>query len=1007
MRASPGLFPGKSRKLLKKKPPSLSVKTGGGFVNTIVLGGRKSGRIMRKFRREIGFFCMLPVCVLMTAMLIFSKPGYASSKGTEESKEVIVGYSDNDEMIQTDSNGNLYGYGITYLNELCRYTGWECVYVELPPEERLEGLLDGRVDLLCNVHRDCAEQEELLFSEESSGPEYGMLCTWKDNNEIFYNDYEAIDGKKIGIDRNSDLEQSLRAYGETNGITYEPVYLDGLTEQMAALKNETVDMVLLSSLQETYRCKYVGKAGLEKEYFAVRKGKESLMEELNQAGAALRQEKPFYISSIYKNFYGNPEEKLTGITREEYEFINQNEAIRVACDADSYPLEYVDEETGEYTGVYAAAMRLISEESGLNFEFIPLTNFSEAWDLVASGEVDLIAGNYGNERSAEYYHMTYSQSYLSAEYTLIGRKGLEIRDGMSIALPKNYVGLRYFFQMEEPGWKIALYDSVRDCLKAVNREEADVTAVNAIFLQTVYNLNQYDNLKIVPNMTKTFPISVGIGNNHTEELKSIIDKAIYQIPESEFEKCITEHAINVVYEPSLMETAGKFFPHICGAVLLIILAVFVIIRKREKHFRHLAMTDSITGMWNRVKFYKEAQEILEKNKDRTYLMITLDINKFKFINNDFGSKAGDCILCVMGERIQEIFKERGYTARNTADIFLILTEEKDYRPEMLEPLSKPIYFNNNGKRQYYKVVIKAGIRRIMPGESASDLIPYVDQASIARKTIKDVAGCSQAYYDENMKNILEKESAIEKRMEEALENREFQVYLQPKYDLRSERIMGAEALIRWADPEKGMIPPDEFIPLFEKNGFILKLDFFVYEEVLKRMAQWKQEGKPSICVSVNVSRVHISTMDFFSNLNRLVEKYQVSRRDFELELTETIIGGELNLVKAFIQECKREGFKVSIDDFGSGYSSLNLLKELPVDVLKIDKGFLDEAEESMRSNIIVEQVVEMAKRMEIGTLCEGVETERQLSFLKKIGCDMAQGYLFSRPVPVTEFEQMI
>lgn len=950
---------------------------------------------------------MLPVCILLTAIMICSEPGYASSEGTEEKKEIIVGYSDNDDMIQKDSNGNLYGYGITYLDELSGYTGWDYTYVELSPEERMEGLLDGRVDLLCSVHRDCKEQEELLFSEDSSGLEYGMLCALLDNNEIFYNDYEAINGKKIGIDRNTDLEQSLKTYGETHGITYEPVYLDGLSEQMAALKNKKVDMVLLSSLQETYRCKYVGKAGLEKEYFAVRRDSESLMEELNRANAALQQEKPFYISSIYETFYGNPEEKLTGITRKEYEFINRKEPIKVACDANSYPLEYVDEETGEYTGVYAAAMRLISEESGLNFEFIPLVNFSEAWDLVASGEADLIAGNYGNDRTAEYYHMTYSQSYLSAEYTLIGGKGLEIRDGMSIALPQNYVGLRYFFQTEEPGWKIALYDDVSGCLKAVNQGEADVTAVNAIFLQTVYNLNRYDNLKIVPNMTKTFPISVGIGNNHTEELKSIIDKAIYQIPASEFEKCITEHAINVVYEPSLMETAGKFFPHICITVLAVILAVFVIIRKREKHFHHLAMTDSITGMWNRVKFYKEVRDILEKNRDKTYLLITLDINKFKFINNDFGSKAGDCILSVMGERIQEIFGERGYTARNTADIFLILIEEIYYRPEMLEPLNKPIYFNNNGKRQYYKVVVKAGIRRIMPGEPGTDLIPYVDQASIARKTIKDTAGVSQAYYDENMKHILEKESAIEKRMEEALENGEFQVYLQPKYDLRSERIMGAEALIRWIDPEKGLIPPDEFIPLFEKNGFILKLDFFVYEEVLRRMAQWKLEGKPSICVSVNVSRVHISTLDFFDKLNRLVDRYQISRRDFELELTETIIGGELDLVKAFIQECKKEGFKVSIDDFGSGYSSLNLLKELPVDVLKIDKGFLDEAEESMRSNIIVEQVVEMAKRMKIGTLCEGVETERQLSFLKKIGCDMAQGYLFSRPIPVTEFEQMI
>lgn len=652
-------------------------------------------------------------------------------------------------------------------------------------------------------------------------------------------------------------------------------------------------------------------------------------------------------------------------------------------------------------------MQLISEETGLQFEFIPLKDFAEAWDMIASGEVDLISGNFGNSKTARYYNMDYSQSYLSAEYTLIGRKDLEVWDGIAIALPKNYVGLRYYFQEEEPAWEIALYDSTEDCMKAVNRGKADVTAVNSIFLQTVYNLNRYENLKILPNMTKSVPIRIGIGNNHTEVLKSILNKAISQIPESEFEKCITEHAINIAYEPTVLETVREFFPHICVVLLGMAGVAAWIIRKREKHFWHLAMTDSVTGLWNRVKFNQEAQQVLERNKDKTYLLITLDINKFKFINNDFGSKVRDKILFVLGERIREIFQGKAYFARNTADVFLLLIREQDYQEEMLQPLSKAIYFDNNGKRQYYKIVVKAGIRIIGPKEDKTDITVYIDQASMARKTIKDSVHRNQAYYDEKMKQTLDKENDIEKRMEAALQNQEFQVYLQPKYGLRTERIIGAEALVRWIDPRKGIIPPDQFIPLFEKNGFILRLDFYVYEEVMKRMAQWRKEGKEPICVSVNVSRVHIGTLDFFDKLNQLVERYQISKEYFELELTETIMGGEKSLTRTFIRQCKQEGYQVSIDDFGSGYSSLNLLKDLPVDILKIDKGFLDETAESRRSTIIVEQVVEMAKRMEIGTLCEGVETMKQAAFLKKIGCDMAQGYLFSKPVPMEKFETMI
>ncbi|MCI8482840.1 MAG: EAL domain-containing protein [Lachnospiraceae bacterium] len=970
---------------------------------------------MRKFRIILKSVLLW---YMISSALIFSVKGYAAPEGgpeengseedgSQEVTEITVGYCENDDMIRKDEDGNFYGYGVSYLEELSQYTGWKYRYVKIPEKERISALTEGQVDLLCNVHKGCSQQEELLFSNNSSGEEYSMLCTWKENEEIFYDDRKAMKGKRIGISPDTSLENSLKKYAKQNGIEYEPVYIEEFEGLMEALQEKRVDMALVSSLKEPENYRYVGKISAEEVYFAVQKDHSGQMEELDKAIECLKKENPLFLSSIYKQFYGDPHQRLTGTTREEYEFILQAEPLRVACDVDNYPLEYIDEETGAYSGVYAAIMELISAESGLEFEFVPLKDFKEAWDMAAAGEIDLIARNYGHEKVEEYYHLEDSKGYLSVENVLIGRKGLEVHQGMSLALPEKYIDLRYFFQEEEPAWEVGLYDSIGSCLEAVNKGEADATPIPVVLLQTVYNLKEYGNTQVIPDQVRTIPISVGIGGYHRKELKSILDKAIDRIPETEFENCMVRYAVNITYEPTMTEMIKKILPYICVGLPVIVLGAIIFIHKRERHFQHLAMTDSVTGLWNRVKFYQEAQDILERNKDKTYLLITLDINKFKFINNDFGSKAGDKILYVLGERIRDIFAGRGYFARNTADVFFILIEEQRYQPAMLDSLNKAVYFDNNGKRQYYKIVVKAGIRVIAPEDDRTDLVLYVDQASLARKTIKDRAGSSQAYYDENMKRILEKENDIERRMEAALQNREFQVYLQPKYDLRSERIIGAEALVRWIHPEKGMIPPDDFIPLFEKNGFILKVDFYVYEEVLKRMAQWAESGKELICVSVNVSRVHISTADFFINLNRLMEKYKIPKWYFELELTETIMGGETSLTRAFIRECKKEGYKISIDDFGSGYSSLNLLKDLPVDILKIDKGFLDEAEESRRSNIIVEQVVEMAKRMEIKTLCEGVETRKQLTFLKKIGCDMAQGYLFSKPVPMDEFENLV
>lgn len=960
---------------------------------------------MRKFYKRHN---VVGVLLLVLFFTVFSLRVMAEEQEST-GKEIKVGYISNDQMIKVDSEGNFYGYGVVYLNELAKRTGWTYKFVEVNESNRLEKLMNGEIDLLCNVHADCEEKEQLLFCRETTVLEYGMLAALEDNTEIFFDDYERINGKKIGINSNSDLESALIRYARENGISYEPVYFESLESMQNALEDKSIDIMLISSLRNVDHIKYVGKTYSVPEYFAVSKNNPELMDELNKTDIELKRQRPFYVAALHEVFYGQPYETLTGITREEYEYISQGKPIKVACDASSYPVGYKDEKTGEYAGIYADALELISQQSGLKFEYIPLEDYAQAWEMVKNGEADIIGGNYANNALGQEYSLTYTESYFTMEYSTVARWDEEIPEKPVIAIPEGYVGIQGYVRENEPFWEIQLYEDAEACLKAVENGDSDLALVNSIFLQTVLNLNNYDDLRIIPNMSRNVPICIGVGINggNAEILKSILDKAIFQVSEDEIQKCISENTINAQYVPSVGETIMNALPYIMAVLFAAVLVAVLIISKREKHYRHLALTDSVTGLWNDVKFYQETQEILERNPDKEYLLITLDINRFKFINNDFGSRAGDKMLVVLGKRIHEIFGGVAYYARGTADVFLILIEEKNFREEMLNPLKKEIYFDNGGKRQYYKVVIKAGVRKIHAGEKREDIKRYADQASMARKTIKESADESIAYYDKEMKENIAREIAIENKMEAALENGEFRAYLQPKYYLPTEEIVGAEALVRWVTPDGKIVPPDKFIPLFERNGFIVKVDFYVYEQVMKQMAEWRKEGRTPICVSVNVSRVHIRTYDFFIKLNKLIEKYQIPKEYFELELTETMIGGGQGTTRDFVRECKREGYSVSIDDFGSGYSSLNLLKDLPVDILKIDKGFLDETAESKRSSIIVQQVVEMAKKMKIGTLCEGVETLEQAYFLKDIGCDMAQGYLFSKPIPMKEFEKLI
>ncbi|MBY1407178.1 EAL domain-containing protein, partial [Clostridioides difficile] len=291
-------------------------------------------------------------------------------------------------------------------------------------------------------------------------------------------------------------------------------------------------------------------------------------------------------------------------------------------------------------------------------------------------------------------------------------------------------------------------------------------------------------------------------------------------------------------------------------------------------------------------------------------------------------------------------------------------------------------------------------------KSDNDINTIMDRANTARKTIKGGHKNSFAFYDKEMHKKILKEKEIENSMVDALNNGEFIVYFQPKYSLSDYQIIGAEALVRWDNPQKGLIPPIEFIPVFERNGFIVNIDFYVFEEVCKKIREWMDEGQKVVPISVNLSRMHFVNSNFIEKFKLIVDKYKIPTRLIELELTETAVLDNIEGLLDTMNNLKEKGFVISMDDFGTGYSSLNLLKELPVDILKLDRAFFTEKDESNNEKIVISNVIKMAKELKMKVISEGVETISQVEFLKQIGCDMVQGYLFSKPMPVKEFEKI-
>ena len=288
------------------------------------------------------------------------------------------------------------------------------------------------------------------------------------------------------------------------------------------------------------------------------------------------------------------------------------------------------------------------------------------------------------------------------------------------------------------------------------------------------------------------------------------------------------------------------------------------------------------------------------------------------------------------------------------------------------------------------------------------LSSIIDKANIAKRNREVGHESTYAIYSETMRQIAIEGKKIENDMKRALEAGEFKVYLQPQVDLKTGKIVSAEALVRWIEPEKGLIPPIKFIPLFEKNGFVCKLDYYVWEEVIKTLAKWRENSQIMVPISINLSRADIQKKGMLEKIIQLLDKYGIPSEWVKAELTESMCLENDKLVLRKMELLKRKGIKIAVDDFGSGYSSLHMLKEMPIDILKIDKSFLNyEREMQEKDEILIRDVVELGKHLRMVIITEGVESLEQSDFLKEIGCDLVQGYYYGRPMPIENFERVL
>ena len=420
-----------------------------------------------------------------------------------------------------------------------------------------------------------------------------------------------------------------------------------------------------------------------------------------------------------------------------------------------------------------------------------------------------------------------------------------------------------------------------------------------------------------------------------------------------------------------------------------------------KHMVRRANFDEITGVYNEAYFYESAKKVLEANPDTTFVMTCSSIEKPRFFKELFGKQKYDDYLIKTAETLKRglvNFPNCRFGKIGESDFYVMMPKElfvPDQLTDAIESVAKLFSTNN------FDLNVKAGVYEIK--ESSFNMHAICNKASMACDSIKGDYGKKILWFDEKTQGEFMKKEQYNAELSKAIEDGDIQIYLQPQVDING-KLLGAEALARWIHKEDGCVSPAQFIPHFEENGRITEVDICIWRQACAKLKEWKDMGRDDLCISVNISPKDLYALDIYEFHVNLVNEYGIDAKNLKLEITESAIINDLKQHISLVERLQEAGFEVEMDDFGSAYSSFNMLKDICVDALKIDMKFLGETENEERSNEILKSIVELSKKLNMKTVAEGVETEQQLQFLRSVNCDIYQGYYFAKPMSIADFE---
>lgn len=694
---------------------------------------------------------------------------------------------------------------------------------------------------------------------------------------------------------------------------------------------------------------------------------------------------------------------------------NDSKELIIGVPTDRCPMFYVDDNTGEIEGIGVDLMIVAAEKSGytVSFKAIEETNLKEALD---NDTYDIVMPFGSAVESASGKSSVVSDNLIQTPFVLVTVQNKDItsinsiRVGMLKSLGAGAETIKQLY----PGIEIEMYESMPDCISALRTGEVDALLHNSYVWSYVLQKPAYEDLVIRP--TEMFSMDFRAGTLDTPEGRALIERlneGINKIPGTERQAIILDYTTRRLYKFDFYDYLYEYSGIILLSTILLILLVLLIIghtraykRKQEAKLQQLVDTDALTGVLSLDGFRKRVTELIKQNPNTPYIISYNNIKDFKYINEQVGRAEGDKLLKFWAERSAEVIYENEAIGRINADhilVFRVIGDDERIKHDaeyVFEPVKD--YFINQGKK--VKVRLTSGIYVLTPEDFENiDVDRMIDFAKMAEKRADISKGGFELYNPKQWEKGRIKAEIIS-RLSLALTTNEIEVWYQPQVDYVTGKITGAEALCRWKHTDNGYISPGDFIPTLEESGHILELDSYVWEKVCQDLHRWNEQGFHR-CVSVNLSRYDISGHDDISEVFiSLVNKYDISVDQLHIEITETAYVEDSQLLISTSEKLREYGFQVEMDDFGSGYSSLNMLKDVIVDRIKLDLNFMANTGNQEMGRVILQHVIQMISDLNVSVLAEGVETIEQAEYLQNIGCSEMQGYYFYKPMPVTEVE---